>query len=86
MWMFADGAPENSDRETPVEIPSDEDNAPTGSKPRREDSGPGSGSSTRLKGKGKEVMTPNSHPARPNPKKINAKIGKVSSFCLSDVY
>jgi len=78
--------PETSDSETQVETSSVKDNAPTSSKPKREDSGLGSGLSKRSRGKGKEVTTPNSHPARPNPTRINAKIGKVSDFCLSDVH
>jgi len=36
------------------------------------------GPSKRSKGKGKEVMTSDVHPTRLNPKKINAKLGKVT--------
>ena len=73
-----DEAPGDANRESPIDISSDEDKTPTGSKRRREDSGPDSGPSKRSKGKGKEVMTPDVHPTRPNPKKINAKLGKVT--------
>jgi len=78
--------PETSDSETQVETSSAKDDTPTGSKPKREDSGPGSGLSKRSRGKGKEVTTLNSHPAQQNPTRVNAKIGKVSDFCLSDIY
>jgi len=78
--------PETSDSKTQVETSSAKDDTPTGSKPKCKDSGPGSGLSKRSRGKGKEVTTPNSHPAWPNLTRVNAKIGKVSNFCLSDVY
>lgn len=78
-----DEAPKVSNRETTIEISSsDEDDTPTGSKRKQDNNGPDAGPSKRLKGKGKEVPTPDPHPVRPYPKKISARIGKVSGSIL----
>lgn len=75
--------PNNSKENTPIKVSSDPNDVSTSFKRRHEDNqDTEAGSAKRHKGKGKEVKIFDFHPPRPQPKKTNAKIAKVSIFVL----
>ena len=72
--------PNEPKERTPIEISSDAGDAPASSKRGREgDEDHESASSKRRKGKAKETALPDFHPARPQPKKTGARLGRVST-------
>lgn len=76
-------SPNDPKEKTPIEISSDLENVPAGFKRGREDNqDPQGASAKRHKGKRREVEHFDFHPPRPQPKKVNAKIAKVSVFVL----
>ena len=75
------GKPAPVKEETPIDISSDVNNAPTGSKRGRQDViDSEAGPSKKRKGKDRDPEVVGFHHARPKPKKTGAKIAKVSIF------
>ena len=83
-----DDTPNDLEDMGPIEISSDGDGSPTGSKRRRDETAEADSSPPKKhKGKGKAIDTSNFHPPRPV-KKIKAKVAKASYHYphLSDAY